>query len=116
MTGSGASRYAERVLHGMGDDGERVEIVLWIERRQGGVWAVGRALDPRNRPIPEARPEDYVFDGYELDDALQAANDALADDLLVSDGEGVHETVAPFERDELLKPLERWFFGHEPTR
>jgi hypothetical protein len=30
----------------------------------------------------------------------------------VSDGDGGTQDVAPFTRDELLKPLERWFFGH----
>jgi len=110
----GAMRFAERVLHGVGDDGSRDEIVIWIERRPGAVWAVGRAINPRNRPTPKPRPDDYVFDGYELDDALEAANNALSDDLEISVEEGVNEDVRPFDRDELLKPLERWFFGHKP--
>jgi hypothetical protein len=25
----------------------------------------------------------------------------------------VNEAIAPFAEDELLKPLERWFFGHK---
>jgi hypothetical protein len=109
-----AARFAERVLHGVGDDGGREEIVIWIERRPGALWAVGRAIDPRNRAVPEARDDDYVFVGYELGDALDAANAALRDDLTVSGGEGVHESVPAFEGSELLKPLERWFFGHTP--
>ena len=48
-----------------------------------------------------------------MGDALSAANNALEDDLKVSAGEGVNEAVAPFAEDELLKPLERWFFGHK---
>jgi hypothetical protein len=108
---SGAARFAERVLHGLGDDGSREEIVIWIERRPGAVWAVGRAIDPRNRSVPEPRPDDYVFEGFELDDALSAANAALADDNAVSREEGIAERVRPFARDELLRPLERWFFG-----
>ena len=107
-------RFAERVFHGVGDDGNREEIVIWIERRPGARWAVGRAIDPRNRPNPAPRPDDYVFEGYELTDALEAANNALSDDLEVSAGEGVNEDVKPFVDDELLKPLERWFFGHRP--
>jgi hypothetical protein len=111
---SGATRFAERVLHGIGEDGRREEIVIWIERRPGALWAVGRAIDPRNRAIPQPRADDYVFEGYELNDALDAANEALEDDIAVSEEEGIDERVRPFLADELLKPLERWFFGHEP--
>ena len=105
-------RFAERVLHGVGDDGSREEIVIWIERRPGAVWAVGRAIDPKNRAVPAPRADDYIFDGYELGDALEAANNALSDDLAVSAEEGLNENVEPFGEEELLKPLERWFFGH----
>jgi hypothetical protein len=108
-------RFAERVVHGVGDDGSREEIVIWIERRPGALWAVGRAIDPRNRSVPAPRPDDYVFEGYEMGDALEAANNALRDDLAVSAGEGVNEEVRPFRDDDLLKPLERWFFGHNPA-
>jgi len=107
-------RFAERLLHGVGEDGVREEIVIWIERRPGAVWAVGRMINPKHRSAPHARPDDYVFEGYELGDALDAANAALSDDLEVSEGEGVAEDVQPFVEEDLLKPLERWFFGHEP--
>ena len=110
----GGTWFAERVFHGVGSDGGREEIVVWIERRPGAVWAVGRAIDLRNRSIPEPRPDDYLFEGYEMGDALEAANTALADDLAVSMEEGVQEAVERFSEDDLLKPLERWFFGHEP--
>lgn len=105
-------RFADRVLHGVGEDGTRDEIVIWIERRPGAVWAVGRAINVRHRASPRPRRDDYIFEGYELGDALEAANGALSDDLEVSVEEGVNEDVRPFEEDELLKPLERWFFGH----
>lgn len=107
-------RFAERVLHGVGEDGTRDEIVIWIERRPGAVWAVGRAINPKHRNSPKPRPDDYVFEGYELGDALEAANNALGDDLLISSRDGVNEHVEPFTEEELLKPLERWFFGHKP--
>ena len=107
-------RFAERVLHGIGEDGSREEIVIWIERRPGAVWAVGRAIDLRNRSTPAPRADDYVFEGYEMGDALQAANNALRDDVSVSAEEGLDEHVAEFGEDDLLKPLERWFFGHKP--
>jgi hypothetical protein len=107
-------RFAERILHGVGEDGTREEIVIWIERRPGAVWAVGRAIDPNNRRTPKPRPDDYVFEGYEMGDALEAANTALRDDLEVSAEEGLYEDVREFGEDDLLKPLERWFFGHKP--
>jgi hypothetical protein len=107
-------RFAERVLHGVGDDGTREEIVIWIERRPGAVWAVGRAIDPNNRRTLKPRPDDYVFQGYEMGDALEAANNALRDDVEVSAEEGLNEDVREFREDDLLKPLERWFFGHKP--
>lgn len=88
--------------------------MIWIERRPGAVWAVGRAINPRNRPVPEPVPDDYVFDGYELADALEAANRALRDDVVVSREEGIEEDVPEFAEEELLVPLERWFFGHSP--
>jgi hypothetical protein len=109
------TRFAERVFHGVGEDGAREEIVIWIERRQGALWAVGRAIDPKNRAIPAPKPDDYIFEGYELGDALEAANNALSDDLAVSAEDGVQERVKRFNEEELLKPLERWFFGHSPS-
>jgi hypothetical protein len=105
-------RFAERVLHGVGDDGSREQILVWIERRPGALWAVGRAIDIRNRRTPQPRADDYLFQGYEMGDALEAANNALRDDLTVSVEEGLDEHVPLFAEDELLKPLERWFFGH----
>jgi hypothetical protein len=107
-------RFVERVLHGIGEDGSREEIVIWIERRPGALWAVGRAIDPNNRSTLVPRSEDYVFEGYEMGDALEAANNALRDDLEVSAEEGLNEDVREFQDDDLLKPLERWFFGHKP--
>ena len=77
----------------------------------GGVWAVGRAVNPDLRSAKEPRPEDYLFEGYELSDALREANDALEDDFTVSERDGHAEHIRPFTRAELLKPLERWFFG-----
>ena len=104
-------RFAERVVHGVDDTGAPESIVLWIERRQGALWAVGRAVNPQHRSTDEPRRDDYLFEGYELDDALSAANDALEDDVSVSERDGRAESLKPFTRAELLKPLERWFFG-----
>jgi hypothetical protein len=112
------ARFAERTVHGVDENGAEERIVVWIERRQGAIWAVGRAVNPQHRQSAESRRDDYVFEGYELGDALEAANGVLSDDSRVSAQDGRSEPVAPFERDEVLKKLERWFFGHdrEPGR
>ena len=55
--------------------------------------------------------DEYVFEGYELDDALERANEVLEDDVSVSERDGRAVDVKPFLRKELLGPLERWFFG-----
>ena len=108
---SDPGRFAERVLQGVASDGAAETVVVWIERKEGGVWAVGRAVDPDRRRVRRPRPEDYVFEGYELDDALEQANATLEDDFTVSERDGHGERVRPFTREELLKPLEKWFFG-----
>jgi hypothetical protein len=105
-------RFAEREVHGVDDAGDAERIVIWIERLPGALWAVGRAVNPQYRATDEARKYDYVFQGYELSDALDAANETLEDDARVSEQDGRSEKIKPFVRDELLRPLERWFFGH----
>jgi hypothetical protein len=104
--------FAQRVLEGVDDAGVSERVVIWIERKPGALWAVGRAINPQHRPSEEPRTEDYVFEGYELEDALECANAALVDDARVSAQDGRAETLEAFDREELLKPLERWFFGH----
>jgi len=106
-----AARFAEREVHGVDDRGEAERIVIWIERLPGATWAVGRAVNPQHRPSDEARSDDYLFQGFELSDALVAANEALEDDAVVSEQDGSGAKVRPFVREELLGPLERWFFG-----
>jgi hypothetical protein len=106
-----AGRFAEREVHGVDDSGAPERIVVWIERRAGGLWAVGRCVNPQHRASDEPRREDYVFEGHELQDALESANSTLEDDVRVSEQDGRSEHVRPFVREELLKPLERWFFG-----
>ena len=108
---SNAGRFAEREVHGVDDTGAPERIVIWIERRLGALWGVGRSVNPQHRPSDEPRRQDYIFEGHELGDALDVANSALDDDARVSEQDGRAESVRPFEREELLKPLERWFFG-----
>jgi hypothetical protein len=104
-------RYAERVLTGVDDVGAEERIVIWIERRPGAMWAVGRAVNPQLRDSDEPRPEDVVFEGYELQDALDRANEALEDDVSVLEGDGLSADAMPFTRKEVLPLLERWFFN-----
>ena len=108
-----SGRFAERELRGVDDAGGEERILIWIERKPGAVWAVGRAVNPQNRASGQPRNDDYVFEGFEIDDCLEAANAALEDDVRVLEDDGMlDELVPPFKRDELLKPLEQWFFGH----
>jgi hypothetical protein len=104
-------RCAERELRGVDDAGREERIVIWIERREGALWAVGRSVNPQHRPSTEPRREDYVFEGHELADALEAANDALEDDVRVLEDDGASGRVKPFTRKEVLPVLERFFFG-----
>jgi hypothetical protein len=112
--GSGAQWFAERTIGGVGDDGAAEVVTIWIERKPGAIWAVGRAVDLAQRADGLVRPDDYVFEGYEMGDALEAANAAIDADLDVSAEEGKPQEVEPFSEGELLVPLERWFFGHSP--
>ena len=104
-------RFAERVLTGVDHSGQEERVVVWIERKPGTLWAVGRAVNPHLRPTDEPRKDDYVFEGYELDDALEHANAVLEDDCEVLEQDGRTVDVKPFLRQEMLGPLERWFFG-----
>ena len=104
-------RCAERTLRGVDDAGREERIVFWIERRPGALWAVGRAVNPQHRASDEPRPDDWIFEGFELGDALDAANDALEDDVRVLEQDGSAEFVKPFTRSEVLPFLERFFFG-----
>src|SRR3954453_6540596 len=84
---SDRGRFAERVLHGVDDAGREETILIWIERKPGAVWAVGRAVNPHLRNGKLVKPGEYVFEGYELGDALEQANAALEDDLTVSESD-----------------------------
>jgi hypothetical protein len=104
--------FAERVLECVDDAGSAERVVIWIERKPGALWAVGRSVNPQHRSSDEPPSVDYVFEGYELEDAVEQANATLEDDIRVSAQDGRAAEAARFEREELLKPLERWFFGH----
>ena len=108
---SSDGRCAERTLKGFDDAGREERIVIWLERKQGALWAVGRAVNPQHRPSGEPRGDDYLFEGHELGDALEAANGALEDDARVLEDDGSTEHIRPFTRKEVLPTLERFFFG-----
>ena len=113
-SGNGAQWFAERSIRGVGDDGAAEVVTIWIERKPGALWAVGRAVGLAERHDGLVRPDDYVFEGYEMGDALEAANSAVDADLDVSAEEGKPQEIEPFSEGELLIPLERWFFGRSP--
>jgi hypothetical protein len=108
---SKAGRFAERTLTGVDDTGNEERIVIWIERKPGALWAVGRSVNLHLRSSDEPRRDEYVFEGYELDDALEQANAVLEDDVSVLERDRRSIDVKPFVRKELIGPLERWFFG-----
>jgi hypothetical protein len=113
MKRHGTSRFAQRELRGFDDQGSEERIVVWIERKPGAVWAVGRAVNVHLRPSDEPRQDDYVFEGFDLEDALETANACLEDDVVVLEQDGAEAQAKPFTREEILKPLERWFFGRK---
>ena len=104
-------RFAERIVDGRDDAGTDERVVIWIERKPGAVWAVGRAVNPQHRDGQEPRDDDYVWQGFELEECLEIANETLEDDVVVSDADGGGTKVQPFVREELLGPLEAYFFG-----
>jgi hypothetical protein len=110
---SKVGRFAERIVAGRDDGGVHERVVIWIERRPGALWAVGRIVNPQHRETESPRADDYLWEGHELEDCLAAANATLEDDAVVSEGDGATEKVRPFLRDELLAPLEKFFFGRE---
>ena len=87
---------------GVDDVGAEEQISIWIERRPGAVWAVGRVVNPQLRESDDPRPEDVIFEGYELGDALDRANEALEDDVSVLEGDGLPANARPFTRKEVL--------------
>ena len=108
--------YATRTIPMPADDERAIDsILIWIEHRpQDGSWAVGRASDLTQRDFASPRQTDYVFSGYEIDDALDAANGALEDDLVASEQDGISAGAQPFLRRDLEEPLNEWFWGRRP--
>lgn len=106
------SWYATRTIPMPDSDERGVEsILIWIEHREDGSWAVGRASDLTQREHSKPRDHDYVFTGFEIDDALDAANGALEDDVVASEQDGINAEVQPFLRRDLEAPLNEWFWG-----
>ena len=102
--------FAERTLSGLDDAGRREEVRIWIDWLPGGIWGVGRAVDLGIRQNPGlVRDDDWIFRGYEMTDALEAANAALSADLDVSRELDAAFAAAPFSESELRPRLERWF-------
>lgn len=103
--------FAQRELQGLLDDGVRHSIAIWIERRTGGQWAVGRVIDGDFRSGGAPASHEYVSEGRGLAATLEAANLALEADRSISALEGLVVKARPFGEHELVEPLERWLFG-----
>ena len=53
--------FAKRVVHGVDDAGADEEILIWIERQPGALWAVGRCVNPEFPPLsPELENDSSV--------------------------------------------------------
>jgi len=96
------------------DERGTASILIWIERREDGTWAVGRASDLTQREHSAPRSHDFVFEGFDIDDAVDAANAALEDDLVASEQDGIQAEAQPFLRRDLEEPLNDWFWGRRP--
>lgn len=108
--------YATRTIPMPDGDERGVESVLiWIEHREDGSWAVGRASDLVQRANAEPRDSDYVFTGFDMDDAIDEANGALEDDVVASERDGIQAQVSPFLRRDLEEPLNEWFWGRRTS-
>ena len=103
-------RFAERTIVGRDDHGEEERIVIWLSYGEGGLWIVGRAVNPHLRDTLHARPEDLVYESYELDDALAHVNEMLEDEAQVLDEDGGTQTIRPITRIEVEPLLERRVF------
>ena len=58
----------------------------------------GSLREPAPRTTDEPRPDDVIFEGYELEEALERANEALEDDVQVLETDGRPADVKPFTR------------------
>jgi hypothetical protein len=108
-----ASWYATRTIPMPDQDEKGIDsILIWIEhRKEDGQWAVGRASDLAQRDFSEPQPHDYIFEGYDIDECLERANEALEDDATASELDGLDARVRAFLRSELEQPLNEWFWG-----
>ena len=101
--------FAERVVSGLDDGGREERVLIWIERKPGAVWAIGRIVNPQQRDCATPHATDYVWEGYELDDCLEIANEWLEEDVTVTDADGGRTKTLPFTRREIEPRLERIF-------
>lgn len=101
-------RITDRVIRGLGDHGEEEIATIWLEYLPGAIYRVCRVVNIEERDLPAAREADHVFEGYELDDALTAINEAIEAELDASAGEDARNAdVRPVTRHEVEPYLER---------
>ena len=82
-------------LRGVDDGGAEERVVVWIERRRARCGPSAARSIPQHRSSDEPRRDDYVFEGYELDDALEHANSVPRGRLAVSEDDGRRERCGP---------------------
>ncbi len=101
-------RITERLVRGFGDEGQEEVVQIWLEYAPGALFRVCRVVDLDRRDLGEARAGERIFEGYELDDALAAANQAIEAELDASAGEADRNAdVRPITRRDVEPFLER---------
>jgi hypothetical protein len=101
-------RITERTVRGIRDDGQEEVVSIWLEYATGGLFRVCRVVDLDRREVADARGSERVFEGYELEDALGAANRAIEAELDASTGEESRNAeIRPITRAEVEPYLER---------
>ncbi len=112
MKPDAGERFAERTVVGVDEDGVTETVLYWLDLRPGALWVVGRVVNPSLRENGGPRPEDGIFESYELDDALLFVNEALEDEVTVLEDDRVDADIRPITRVEVEPKLEHWLLHH----
>lgn len=107
-----ADRFATRTVIGVDEQGADERVVYWLDLRPGALWTVGRVVNPQLRENGEPRPEDVIFESYELDDALEHLNEALEDEVTVLEHDHIDADVRAVTRLEIEPKLAHWLLHH----
>ena len=111
----GLAVYVERVVEGRDDAGREERIVIWIERRPGAVWAVGRTVNRSSRAAPEPHEEDYSAGLRARRRARGRERDARGRLRRLRGRRPRRQASGRSAARSCSRPLERFFFGHAAT-